>query len=355
MALQCAGLKSPASCFVSAELSGCQSFFCTPGFRSKHAPSRGRLSDPRSKHRLTIQAIGFNLSTESDKGTDRHVHNLRTAASSLLLYQNVLRGRPAQAFLKLLPLLQRGGTGNILEAYGEFYSSLAAGNYLSWQDYLLEEVLTGKFNAFARAASKGELPKSGPLHKAAAFDLDALQKLAVAETTLVSWVKDVSTSLPEGWDAAAAAYGPSTTPQQEAAKGGEPLDVPEDLLAPAYIKAPLTPSQRTAYRARIGSKWKWSEALPELQYYYEAHGFGITAVNSTLKWAGGNLEAYNPPKGTTGKSTQILMTWDLSEQTRKISTQMRVISPVGFQLVWTGQQMQCSMPAAEMKSRKALL
>lgn len=63
-------------------------------------------------------------------------------------------------------------------------------------------MLTGKFNAFARAASKGELPKSGPLHKAAAFDLDALQKLAVAETTLVSWVKDVSTSLPEGWDAA---------------------------------------------------------------------------------------------------------------------------------------------------------
>ena len=64
------------------------------------------------------------------------------------------------------------------------------------------QVLTGKFNAFARAAAKGELPKSSPLHKAAAFDLDALQKLAVAETTLVSWVEDVSVSLPEGWAAA---------------------------------------------------------------------------------------------------------------------------------------------------------
>lgn len=52
----------------------------------------------------------------------------------------MLRGRPAQAFLKLLPLLQRGDSRGILEAYGEFYSSLAAGNYLSWQDYLLEEV-----------------------------------------------------------------------------------------------------------------------------------------------------------------------------------------------------------------------
>ena len=87
-------------------------------------------------------------------------------------------------------------------------------------------------------------------------------------------------------------------PQQEAAKSGEHLEIPEDLAAPPYIKAPLTPSQRTAYRARIGSKWKWSEALPELQYYYEAHGFGITAVNSTLKWAGGQLEAYDPPKST---------------------------------------------------------
>ena len=232
-------------------------------------------------------------------------------------------------------------------------------------------MLAGKFNSFAKAAARGELPKSSPLHKAAAFDLDILQKLAVAETTLVSWVEDVSRSLPEGWaaaglfglqlvyagnlywqsilcgvsnytsptvhnhpigshnhdhghscadigrqiwaafiaklepvpaltisfDATAAAYGPSTNPQLEASKS-ELLDIPSDLSAPAFIKGPLTPSQRTAWRASIGGKWKWSEALPELQYYYEAHGFGITAVNSTLKWAGGHLEAYDIPKST---------------------------------------------------------
>lgn len=95
--------------------------------------------------------------------------------------------------------------------------------------------------------------------------------------------------------AAAAGYGPSTKPQLEAAKAAA-LDIPSDLSAPAYIKGPLTPSQRTAYRASIGGKWKWAEALPELQYYYEAHGFGITAVNSHLQWAGGYLEAYDPPK-----------------------------------------------------------
>lgn len=127
-------------------------------------------------------------------------------------------------------------------------------------------------------------------------------KLCTAKISSAWLVEQELQQLTAGFVAAAAAYGPSTTPQQEAAKSGEPLDVPEDLSAPAYIKAPLTLSQRTAYRARIGSKWKWSEALPELQYYYEAHGFGITAVNSTLKWAGGNLEAYNPPKSMLAPS-----------------------------------------------------
>jgi hypothetical protein len=71
----------------------------------------------------------------------------------------------------------------------------------AYKAYTLQ-VLIGKFNCFARAAAKGELPKSSPLHKAAAYDLDVLQKLAVAETTLVSWVEDVSRSLPQGWPAA---------------------------------------------------------------------------------------------------------------------------------------------------------
>ena len=61
------------------------------------------------------------------------------------------------------------------------------------------QVLVGKFNPFARGAARGELQRSSPLHKAAAYDLDILQKLAVAETTLVSWVEDVTRSLPEGW------------------------------------------------------------------------------------------------------------------------------------------------------------
>jgi len=95
---------------------------------------------------------------------------------------------------------------------------------------------------------------------------------------------------------AAASSGPSSKTQQEACKP-EALDLPSDLAAPDFIKAPLTPQQRSAYRADIGGKWRWAEALPELQYYHEAYGFGITAASSTLKWAGGFLEVHTPPTG----------------------------------------------------------
>jgi len=99
-----------------------------------------------------------------------------------------------------------------------------------------------------------------------------------------------------GYASAAAPSGPSTKPQQEACKT-EALDLPSDLAAPDFISPPLTPKQRSAYRANIGGKWRWAEALPELQYYYETHGFGITAASSTLKWAGGFLEVHTPPTG----------------------------------------------------------
>ena len=95
---------------------------------------------PHCRRVLAIQADNDTFFSLCCVGTDKHADNLTRAASSLLLYQNVLKNRPAQAFLKLLLFLQKGRVQDILEAYGEFYSSLAAGTYLSWQDFLLEEV-----------------------------------------------------------------------------------------------------------------------------------------------------------------------------------------------------------------------
>lgn len=167
--LQGAG-QLQASCVVSTDSSGRPRLLYKPSFRPRQARSRNRLhGGQRSVQRfVSTQAIGFDLGTETGKGgpfygaiyiaaeflqvnqvvigvsccvgTDKHADNLTRAASSLLLYQNVLKNRPAQAFLKLLLYLQKGRVQDILEAYGEFYSSLAAGNYLSWQDFLLEEV-----------------------------------------------------------------------------------------------------------------------------------------------------------------------------------------------------------------------
>ena len=90
--------------------------------------------------------------------------------------------------------------------------------------------------------------------------------------------------------AAALSSGPSTTPQRDASKNEE-LSLPGDLSAPDFIRAPVSPAQRSAYRAWIGGKWRWSEALPELQYFYETHGFGVTSTDSGLKWVDGLLEA----------------------------------------------------------------
>ena len=47
------------------------------------------------------------------------------------------------------------------------------------------QIILGRNNPLAKAAALGNLAEEqGPLHAAAAHDLDVLQKLAVAETTL---------------------------------------------------------------------------------------------------------------------------------------------------------------------------
>lgn len=281
-------LQSSRPCYVKTS-------HCSPLLNTTSSgvlPAARQLCSFRIRHRhceVRRSSIGFDLGGANGRGTEKHADNLTKAASSLLLYQNVLSGKPAKAFLKLLLLLQRGRLQDILETYGDFYSSLAVASHLSWQDFLLEQILLGKQNAFAKAAARGELPRSSPRHKAAAYDLDILQKLAVAESTLVSWIEDVSSSIPDGWKEAALSSGPSTTPQRDAVKTEE-LNLPGDLSAPDFIQAPVSPAQRSAYRAWIGGKWRWSEALPELQYFYETHGFGVTSTDSGLKWVDGLLE-----------------------------------------------------------------
>ena len=63
------------------------------------------------------------------------------------------------------------------------------------------QVLTGRNNEIAKqVAAQACLPPGQGVRDALACDLDALQKLSVAESTLVSWVEEVATSgLPSSW------------------------------------------------------------------------------------------------------------------------------------------------------------
>ena len=82
------------------------------------------------------------------------------------------------------------------------------------------QVLRGA-NPFAKAASRGTLlPPGSPMHKAAAYDLDVLQKLAVPEPTLVSWISDVCADLPKEW-AETGKPGPTLGLSEEGGVGAE--------------------------------------------------------------------------------------------------------------------------------------
>lgn len=55
-------------------------------------------------------------------GVEKQAEELTRLAASLLLFQSVLAGKPAQAFLNLLMHLQKGSPLKLLEHYGELVS-----------------------------------------------------------------------------------------------------------------------------------------------------------------------------------------------------------------------------------------
>lgn len=71
---------------------------------------------------------------------EKQAEQLLHVASSLLLYQPVLRGKPATAFLTLLAALAGGPPTRVLESFGELFRALVADGHASWHDYVLEQV-----------------------------------------------------------------------------------------------------------------------------------------------------------------------------------------------------------------------
>lgn len=243
---------------------------------------------------LRAQSIGFDLpGAESDnKSAEKHAEELTRGAASLLLYSGVLKGKPAQAFLGVLQLLQKGNLLMLTQQYSEFYRLLALDEYASWGDYLVDQIIRGTDSPLARAAAAGK--STAHLRVAAAHDLDVLQQMAVLERTLAGWVKVTGYGVSEQWLEAASSLAPAADGQPQ------PEAVHEALLAQSKplpgLVAPLTEAQRAGLRAELAGKWRWSEGVQLLERYHAAHGYGLVSSHGVLAWTG-KLQAQDGLKG----------------------------------------------------------
>lgn len=85
--------------------------------------------------------LGFDLPGDlPSHSIENQAEQLLRTASSLLLYQPVLRGAPAKAFLSLLVALAGGPPTRVLESFGDLFRALAADGHPSWRGYVLEQV-----------------------------------------------------------------------------------------------------------------------------------------------------------------------------------------------------------------------
>ena len=233
-------------------------------------------------------------------------------ASSLLIMQHALKGPTAQKFLTLLGLLRlKADDLKVLSAYGEFYRSLVGAKGADrWLDHVLNEVLDGGGNPLSKACAEGEVPTPAAL-AAARSDLDRLQKMCIAESTLAMWVSD-KRDQPEAWNLAAAALGEPATNSKKgaaAAAGGDgagafglgfttedktaadesaPDSVQSASVLPvefgAFIGPPATQAEMQAARGAIAECWEWSSGLDSLVAHYGRYGHGVIARHSILEW-----------------------------------------------------------------------
>lgn len=263
-----------------------------------------RSRSPRSsRHGTPLRpcAIGFDLPGSSpSKSPERSADELSRAASSLLLYQSVLKHRPAHAFLDVLLHLQKGSPLKLTEHYGELYKGLAADGWASWQDFLVDHALRAVDNPFAKAAARGE--PSDHFLPAVRHDLNAIQSLAVTEATLAGWVQETVNGLPETWALAATTLTPPLN-VTGSTSGGEDISLVLPSEPPLHIRAPLTIEQRAILRSELCQKWQWGEGAELLQQYHAVHDYGIVSMHKVLKWGGDRLQAQDVLEGVVLSSS----------------------------------------------------
>lgn len=209
--------------------------------------------------------------------------------ASLLLYRSVFKNPVGEAYLNLLQLCSYSNEDKsnspaaieCLQAYSTWFSNLAQTN-LSWQDYLIQQILLDS-NPFSKQVQTIAIEHLSPsLVAAAKNDLKILQNIHnCSNGKIIQWIQSAS----------------------QAAKN-------------LIIWKP-TPSPKTCLHNRDN----WQNALPQIAQHYRQHGTGIFARYTAFRWQNGQLigisqpdsrqlseiVAYESQKETLVKNTQSLL------------------------------------------------
>jgi predicted AAA+ superfamily ATPase len=179
-------------------------------------------------------------------------------AASLLIYQSVLKGEVAIAFLDLLQAIRYTDADgrDCLQAYGNYFQALAASKQ-TWEEYLIKQILIAD-NPFTRLAQQREFTDLPPaLIAAAQHDLQALQNLYECNSAILSeWVQVVS-HLP---------VSPVVWYQEP-----EAVEVDTDLIS------------------TLQQLDTWADAVEDLAAYYQQHGTGLFAQYRAFRWQDGQF------------------------------------------------------------------
>lgn len=196
---------------------------------------------------------------------------LQQQAASLLLFQSVLEGRPGHSFLDLLQSLRSDSANpsSSLQAYGRWFSALAAEG-LSWQDYLIRQILIADnpLTQHAQRLDGANLPLA--LVAAARQDLQALQSFFRCDSQQLS-----------RWVQAAAA-----------------LPDPPVAWELPYHPALLSDGQNLRQLA-IWTKFEttehWADLAEELAVHYHEFGSGVFATYRAFRWQTGQFRGVAHP------------------------------------------------------------
>ncbi|WP_224411621.1 ATP-binding protein [Oscillatoria salina] len=211
-------------------------------------------------------------------------------ASSLLLYQSVLKNEVGQAFLELLDSFGQRNARICRTAYGKWFQALANQNK-TWQDYLIERILLDD-NPFSRQVQQADISNLPPaLVAAAKYDLQALQNLAKCRSqqltkgvqfiaklnagqSLLNFEESLEYSLlAEEYTAELETLGINNFNEQVA-------DLAQNL---ARIQ-PIAWDLETNSNSFLHQQKNWADAIPELARYYQEKGTGLFAQYKALRW-----------------------------------------------------------------------